>query len=108
MYSEKETVANLKSLQFFIANKLRALDSPERSAAEKIVLLVEEVGEVARSIRLQEGLHSRKSAPLNTDHLGDELVDVLNYLLDIANHYEIDMDEAFRRKWNEVDKRFRV
>jgi len=68
-----------------------------RSPAELMLLLTEEVGEVAKAIRKEMELGAKK--PENTDHLAEELVDVLNYVLDIANRYDIHMEHAFQTKW---------
>jgi len=68
-----------------------------RVPAELMLLLTEEVGEVAKGIRREMQLGAKK--PENTDHLAEELVDVLNYVLDIANCYDIDMEQAFQAKW---------
>jgi NTP pyrophosphatase (non-canonical NTP hydrolase) len=69
----------------------------DKSVLEKMMLLTEEVGEVARAIRKELKIGDTK--PETADHLAEELVDVLNYILDIANSYNIDMEAAFRAKW---------
>ena len=65
--------------------------------------MTEEVGELSRAIRnLLE--HEEKSPDdgdgraARVEELGEEIVDVLNYLLAIANRAGIDVEEAFRRK----------
>ena|ERR1700712_2816119 len=70
----------------------------ERTDIEKMLFLTEEVGEVAKEIRKHAGIYGYKT-PETTDGLGEELVDVLNYILDIANVYNIDLTHAFQRKW---------
>lgn len=70
----------------------------KRTALEKMLFLTEEVGEVAKEIRKQAGTYGYKK-PETTDDLASELVDVLNYLLDLANTYGIDLAEAFRKNW---------
>ncbi len=67
-------------------------------------LMGEEVGELFKAIRKHERLFSESQAPPTTDleaskeHVGEELVDVFNYLMAIANRLDIDVEEAFRRK----------
>ncbi|MDB5477765.1 MAG: putative pyrophosphatase [Alphaproteobacteria bacterium] len=69
----------------------------------KVLLLVEEIGELAKAIRRMEkiGLEdadramSREKATAN---LEEELADVLNYILDIANGYGVDLGKAYADK----------
>ena len=64
--------------------------------------IVEELGELTRAMRdyrgewEQDGKESKKG---QKEHLEREFADVLNYLLDLANYYEGDMEHAFREKW---------
>ncbi len=66
-------------------------------------LMGEEVGELFKAVRRIEKMFERSDAPAidmearKTD-VGDEIVDVLNYLIAIANRLDIDLEEAFRRK----------
>jgi len=60
------------------------------------MLLSEEIGEMAKA--------TRKCAGLKTDNnsrkpdLELEIADVFIYLLDICNHFDIDLEKAFRDK----------
>lgn len=87
----------LADLQLFIAEVCRERGWDKRSATEKMLLLTEEVGEVARAVRKELRLGDKK--PETTEHLAEELVDVTNYILDIANHFDIDLAAAFHAKW---------
>lgn len=69
----------------------------KRSPLEKMLFMTEEVGEVAKALRKELGYDGPK--PANIDHLSEELVDVFNYILDIANQFDIDMAQAFQAKW---------
>ena len=60
------------------------------------VLLMEELGEVARIIARRYGEQSFKAGEENAD-LGDELADVLFVLLCIANQTQTDLSAAFER-----------
>lgn len=66
-----------------------------------IFLMVEEVGELAKAIRKYEKLFD-EGAPAPTEgaraHVAEELVDVFNYLVAIANRLDIDLEAAFRDK----------
>lgn len=66
-----------------------------------IFLMVEEVGELAKAVRKYNKLFDEGAAVPSEAaraHVGEELVDVLNYLLAIANRLDIDVDAAFREK----------
>jgi NTP pyrophosphatase (non-canonical NTP hydrolase) len=55
----------------------------------------EEVGELFKAVRQYE----KAPAEARTrEHVGEELVDVLNYLLAIANRAGVDLEQAFRQK----------
>lgn len=93
----------LADVQRFIADVCAERGWNTRTPLQKMVLMTEEVGEVAKAIRKEEGIGSKK--PDNTDHLAEELVDVLNYLCDLANDYNIDLETAFRAKWEKNSTR---
>jgi NTP pyrophosphatase (non-canonical NTP hydrolase) len=63
-------------------------------------LLGEEVGELFKAIRRTEKLFEQAGAMPATNHeaVAEELVDIFNYLLALANRLNIDMESAFRAK----------
>ena len=64
-------------------------------------LMGEEVGELFKAVRKHQRFFVEESPheeAQSREHIGEELVDVFNYLLAIANRLNIDMEEAFRRK----------
>ncbi len=66
-------------------------------------LMGEEVGELFKAVRKYERLFDQGEAPAvkaeaAKDHVGEEIVDVLNYLLAIANRLDLDVEAAFRKK----------
>jgi len=78
----------------------------KNSSLEIFLLFTEEVGELAKAIRYHEQLQTEKN---KDQDLEGEFADVLSYLMDLANYYDIDLDKALRdkqeanldRKWNE-------
>jgi len=66
------------------------------SELTNMVLLTEEVGELARIIARKYGEQSFKESDKNVD-LGDEMADVLWVLICLANQTGIDLTSAFRR-----------
>jgi NTP pyrophosphatase (non-canonical NTP hydrolase) len=75
-----------------------------QSALEKCLLLGEETGELFRAVRKASGL--RTDPDSKSADVGEELADILNYVLAIANRFDIDLDAAFRLK--ELRNRQRV
>jgi NTP pyrophosphatase (non-canonical NTP hydrolase) len=61
---------------------------------EIFILLTEEVGEVAKEVRRS---WKRGRAEVK-DALGAELADVLMYVFDLANAFDIDLEQALRAK----------
>lgn len=67
------------------------------SYAEKFLLFTEEVGELAKAIRKDQGLY-KEPGKQSRFELEEEFADVLSYLLDLANLFQIDLEAAFREK----------
>lgn len=66
-------------------------------------LMGEEVGELFKAIRkykryFDQSGAAKKNREERIEHVGEEIVDVLNYLLAIANRLDIDLESAFRKK----------
>ncbi len=64
-------------------------------------LMGEEVGELFKAVRKYNKLYdegaSTPTEPARA-HVAEELVDVFNYLLAIANRVGVDLEQAFREK----------
>ena len=58
--------------------------------------LIEETGELAREINSLEKIKKKKSSERETD-VGLELADILFSLICIANYFEIDLEDNFRK-----------
>ena len=66
-------------------------------------LMGEEVGELFKAIRRIKNMFEQSDAPAadmeeRKADVADELVDVFNYLIAIANRLDIDLEAAFRKK----------
>ena len=68
----------------------------EDTVLHKCLLLGEELGELFRAVRKQEGIKIDSNSEYGT--IGEELVDILIYIWSIANRYNIDLEKAFRNK----------
>jgi NTP pyrophosphatase (non-canonical NTP hydrolase) len=79
--------------------KERGFDS--ESISQKCLLMGEEIGELFKAIRKQDGIHFDQNS--KDYHIDYELADVFIYLCAIANRYNIDLEKAFREK-EEINK----
>ena len=66
-------------------------------------LMGEEVGELFRAVREASKFYDQAEKAATSDEerraaVAEEIVDVLNYLLALANRLDIDVEEAFRAK----------
>jgi NTP pyrophosphatase (non-canonical NTP hydrolase) len=86
----------LKDYQEYIALMIKERGFDKETVPEIFMLFLEECGELAKAARKSSKLHTDK----NSEHfeLAHEAADVFAYLLDICNHYNIDLEKAFREK----------
>ena len=87
----------LGDLQRYVAQVGRERGWTKDGPAEKFMLFVEEVGELAKAMRKAAGLYAEAARPRDVS-LEEEFADVLSYLLDLANCYQVDLESAFRAK----------
>ncbi len=66
--------------------------------------LTEEVGELAREVNHRFGQKTKKKDEPDAD-LGMEMADILFVLICMANREKIDLQEAFDRMMDKVDRR---
>jgi NTP pyrophosphatase (non-canonical NTP hydrolase) len=88
--------SSLLQLQTHVAQAELARGFAAQSAADKCLLLGEEVGELFKAVRKTSGIAIDPRSDVGD--IGSELADILNYLLAIANRYHIDLGEAFVSK----------
>lgn len=69
----------------------------KNSVTEVFLLFSEEVGELAKAIRRYTGFKGEKKVP-DATNLEEEFADVLNYLMELANRFEVDLEAAYRTK----------
>jgi NTP pyrophosphatase (non-canonical NTP hydrolase) len=74
-----------------LMRKLYFSKDQERGEEKTVLRLVEELGELAEAVLMK-----------NEDKISEEIADVLAWTLSIANLFEIDVDEAFNRKYDGV------
>ena len=91
----------LRDYQRYIEQMVKERGFDKETVPQIFMLFLEECGEFAKAARKSAGI---KSDVTSIKHnLGHEAADVLMYLLDICNHYKIDLEKAFREK-EEINK----
>ena len=88
----------LKDLQDYIKTIADERGWDKNNHLEIFLLLSEELGELAKAIRNKTGLYAEEKAEKNNDELELEFADVLNYIFDLANCFNINLEDAFRKK----------
>lgn len=87
----------LPELQHYLDEVCKERGWTKDSYAEKFLLFSEEIGELAKAIRKTQGLYQEKARQKRLE-LEEEFADVLSYLLDLANYFQVDLETAFREK----------
>jgi len=87
----------LPGLQRYLDEVCKERGWTKDSTSEKFVLFIEEVGELAKAIRKAAGLYEEQAKQRDMS-LEEEFADVLSYLLDLANCFQVDLEQAFRAK----------
>ena len=106
MAKELSTSPTLKDLQEHIKNICCERGWDKNSNFETFLLFAEEFGELAEAIREVEGLYTKGDDKEEArSELEGEMADVLNYLLDLANRFDVDLEKAYRDKFRKNEKR---
>lgn len=87
----------LKELQHYLAEVCQERGWTKDSPSEKFLLFIEEIGELAKAMRKTVGLYEEQAKQRDMS-LEEEFADVLSYLLDLANCFQVDLETAFRAK----------
>lgn len=92
-------------LQHYIHDMVVNRGFDKETPRDVLLLMVEEVGELAKAIRKYIGLKSDEERKGRYPALEGELADVFIYLLDLANLLEISLFHALYEKEQENEKR---
>jgi NTP pyrophosphatase (non-canonical NTP hydrolase) len=91
--SAKPTLAEY---QTFVNKLVLERGYDQETVPEVLMLLIEEVGELAKAIRKINGQKTHQDSKIH--NVEDELADCLWLLLDMSNRLDIDLEKAFRAK----------
>jgi len=84
----------MKDYQLYVGELVEERGFSDETVPEIFILFVEEIGEMIRSIL--KGTNERAAISEEIPH---EISDSFTYLLDIANHSSIDVEQAFRQQF---------
>lgn len=91
----------LADYQRYVSDMVIERGFDKETTPEIFMLFLEECGEMAKAARKLSNMKTDdNSAVHNLEH---EVADVFVYLLDICNHFDIDLERSFRDK-EEINK----
>ncbi len=88
---------SLRRLQSYVRRTAALRGFADETAQDKLLLMLEEFGELASAFRKSIGLKVDKDRGQYAE-MKEELADILFYLLDISNSCGIDLHDAFQEK----------
>lgn len=91
----------LKDFQEYVRKAVKERGFEDETPQDIMLLLQEEFGELAEAVRKSIGI--KYSRPRKRS-IEIELADIFIYILDLANYFDVDLEEAFRKK-EEINKR---
>lgn len=95
----------IKHLQDYVAHKIRERGFEDETTHERLLLLTEEVGELAKACRKATGMNVDQNKQKSYS-IGEEITDVINTAFAVGISLGIDVEKEFIAKNAEVDKRF--
>jgi len=97
--------ASVEQLQTYIRDMVKRRGFEDESAQDVLLLMTEEVGELAKAARKYVGLKSEENRQDRYSTLESEMADVFIYLLQLANLFEVSLVDALYEKEQENEKR---
>lgn len=97
--------SSVAALQRYIHDMVVRRGFDKETPRDVLLLMVEEVGELAKAVRKYLGLKSDEERKERYPALEGELADVFIYLLDLANLLDISLFHALHKKEQENEKR---
>jgi len=106
-------IMTLSALQRHIHELCVARGWDRNTTEARFLLFIEEVGELAKAMRRTFKLQielDNPDKPVWADdqvkaNLAEEFADVLNYVLDLANYFDIDLEKAYADKVSHIARR---
>ena len=93
----------LSELQEYYRKKAEERGFADETAQDTLLLMIEELGELARAVRKRAGIKTDDKEKIY--ELEEELADIQIYLLHLSNILGINLEEAFWKKEEENNTR---
>ncbi|HEY0010578.1 MAG TPA: hypothetical protein VGB97_01530 [Candidatus Paceibacterota bacterium] len=89
---------NLRELQEKVKDSPVMALNPHKNVCEIMLAATEELGEVAQEVALLEkiGTKANWEKQGSKERLGQEITNVLNCIVGLANHYELDLEALYK------------
>lgn len=97
-FSKLNKNSSVKEVQEYIEKMLKARGFENQTLEDVMLLLTEELGEVAKEVRKAEHKIKMDVAKNNEQNLGNEISDVYILLMSLCVIADIDLFEAFQKK----------
>lgn len=101
-YIKKGTIRNL---QKHIAYKIEKRGFKDETIHERLLLLVEEVGELVNACRKITGMNCDVNRKIEVN-VGEEVIDVINMVFAVGIELGLDIEKEFFKKEEIIEKRF--
>ena len=98
---------NLSDMQKYFCNKIIERGFDKETEEDLLILILEELGELSKIIRTFSGLKIKKETLKQKKQfdVGEELADILIYIIILANKFGVDLYNAIKIKEMENEKR---
>jgi NTP pyrophosphatase (non-canonical NTP hydrolase) len=94
----------IKNLQEYVTKKIEERGFADETLHERLVLLTEEVGELAKACRKISGMNVDSDKDIKYT-VGEEITDVINMAIAVGVELNIDIEKEFLKKEAKNDQR---
>ena len=95
----------VKHLQEYVAAKIKERGFTDETVHERMLLLMEEVGELAKACRKITGMNVDVKRKITLE-VGEEVADVINLIFAVGIELGLDIEKEFINKEKVIDTRF--
>lgn len=94
----------MTKLQTYMTEKIAERGLSDETLQERMILLTEEIGELAKVVRYSTGMNVNKDKK-EMSKAGEEITDVLNMTFAVAIALGLNVEEEYRKKEIKNDQR---
>lgn len=95
---------SIKNLQEYIHFKIKERGFEDESLHERLLMLTEEMGELAKACRKVSGMYTDKDREI-TSKTGEEITDVINMVFAVGIKLGLDIEKEFLAKEDIINQR---